>query len=112
MNLPVNSLNFGSAHKVLDEPKSKACYIGLVAEDSERHDRMASQPAFVDDEQDCHERPDRNQADHLWRIPRVGCTTKVETQQQHDHQSDHGKTASPVDRFDTFRKFCSGVVHV
>ncbi|KAL8940612.1 MAG: hypothetical protein Q9216_002725 [Gyalolechia sp. 2 TL-2023] len=46
-----------------------------------------------------HETPKHDETDHLGRVPREGCATKIETQQQHDGKTNNGDASKPIDSF-------------
>lgn len=62
---------------MLDKNNYQTCGIGLLAEETKRHYRVACQSTFVEQEQDCHETTENHQANDLWRIPGKGGSSKV-----------------------------------
>ena len=107
-----SATRFEHTYKVLCEANSKACSIGLKAEQAKGHYWIPCESTFIEEKQDRHQSTNHDKADDLRRVPGVRCTSKVKTKQHHHHDAYDRKAPSPVDGFDTFGELGLRVMHV
>ena len=91
---------------------SKACSIGLLAEQAKWHYWVAYESTLIEEKQDSQQGAKHDEADDLRRVPRVCCTSKIKTKQHHHHDTYDRKAPSPVDGSDTFGQLGLRIMHV
>lgn len=73
---------------------------------------MSRESSLIEDEQHSEKGANGDETDDLWRVPGIGSTSKVQTQEYHYHDSHHGNTTCPVNGFDAFGELRPWVMHI
>lgn len=97
---------------MLYESDGEASNVGLAAEHTKRHDRVTRESTFVENKQDGEKGANGDEADDLWRVPRICSTSKVQPKQNHYHDSYHRNTARPINGFDAFSELGPWVMDI
>lgn len=73
---------------------------------------MLSKALLADNEENRHQTSENDQTYDLGRVPRECLTTKIESEQEHDRETNDGKTAKPIDGAHTIVKVRPRIMNI
>ena len=99
-------------YKAMHEPNQHAHKIGPLPHNIERHQRVLSKPLLADNEENRHQTSEYDQTYDFRRVPRESFTAEVEPEQEHDSETNDGKTAKPIDGSYTIVKIRPWIMNI